>query len=295
MTFFIFLAELFPSARPFWEYGNPPQGAVACGLVFLLLICAGIAVDVGLVLHWIKRPVRVPELTSRLASRALPWQLLAVFSGMLVLFYLLTSWVYLLMFPQGEIEPYTVLFQTLLFHLPVLGMLALIFHVAGIQGRELFSLHWKKAPQLLGLSLLFYLAALPLLWGISAIYQIVLHQFGCDFYLQDVVQVLTVPASWPVRAALFFIVIIVAPVFEEIIFRGLLLPFMVRRAGFWPGIVLISVVFGGMHFHLPAFLPLFLLSVAFSLAYARAQSMWVPIGMHIAFNGVTVALLLLMG
>jgi hypothetical protein len=295
MTFSLFLAELLPSTKPFWEYSNPPPGTVAAGIFFLLLICIGIAADVGLVLHWIKRPVRLPELAERLAARALPWQLVLIFFGIMIGLYLLASWIYLLMFPKGVIEPQTVIFQTLLFHLPVLGLLGLLFHIAGVQGRELFGLHWKKAPALLGLSAIFYLAALPLLWFYSALYQILLHQFGCDLYLQDVAQVLTAPAAWPVRAGLFFIVIIIAPVFEEIVFRGILLPFMVRRTGFWPGIILISLIFGGMHVHLPSFLPLFLLSVVFSLAYARTQSLLVPIGMHAAFNAVTVVLLLLMG
>jgi membrane protease YdiL (CAAX protease family) len=290
-----FLAEILPQAGPFWEYSHPPAGMVAAGLFFLLLICLGIAADVGLVLHGLKRPVRLPELTGRLAARALPWQMVLIFFGIVIGFYLLASWTYLLMFPGGEIEPQTVIFQTLLFHLPVLGLLALLFHIAGIQGRELFGLHWKKMPALLGLSVLFYLAALPLLWFYSALYQILLHQFGFDFYLQDVAQVLTAPAPWPVRTALFFIMVIVAPVFEEIVFRGILLPFFVRRTGFWPGIGLVSLLFAGLHWHLPSLLPLFLLSVMFSLAYARTQSLLVPMGMHAAFNGVTVALLLLMG
>jgi membrane protease YdiL (CAAX protease family) len=156
-------------------------------------------------------------------------------------------------------------------------------------------LRCKKTGRLLGLSLILYLAILPPLWLVSAIYQLLLHQAGCDFYLQDVATLLTAPAPWFLRAALFFIVIIVAPVFEEIVFRGVLLPVLVRCAGFWPGIILISLIFGGLHLHLPSFLPLFLLSLVFCLAYARTKSLWVPIGMHMAFNGVTVILLLLMG
>ena len=295
MTFFLFLAEILPSTKPFWQYSNPPPGMIAAGLFFLALVCMGIAADVGLALHWIKRPVQLPELAGRLSARALPWQMVLIFFGIVIGFYLLASWLYLLMFPASGIEPKTVIFQTLFFHLPVLGLLALLFHISGVQGKELFGIHRKKAPALLGLSVIYYLAALPLLWFYSALYQILLHQFGCDVYMQDIAQVLLAPAPWLMRAGLFFIAIIVAPVFEEIIFRGILLPFMVRRTGFWPGIILVSFVFGGMHFHLPSLLPLFLLSVMFSLAYARTQSLLVPIGMHILFNGVTVDLLLLMG
>jgi len=295
MTVASFLHKILPQTEPFLEYSNPPPGMVAAGLFFLLLICIGVVAAIGLVLYWAKRPVRLPELAGRLAARALPPQLMLIFFGTVIGFYLLASWLYLLMFPTGDVAPHTVIFQTLVFHLPVLSLLGLLFHFAGVKGRELFGLHWKKAPALLGLSVIFYLAALPVLWLCSALYQILLHRFGCDFYLQDIAQVLTAPAPWPVRTSLFFITIIVAPVFEEVVFRGILLPFMVRRAGFWPGVMLVSIVFGGMHLHLPSFLPLFLLSMMFSLAYARTQSLLVPIGMHALFNGVTVGLLLLMG
>lgn len=291
----MFLAEFLPQTKPFWEYSNPPPGMVAYGVFFLLLICIGVVADIGLILYWLKRPVRMQELAVRLAARALPAKWVLIFFGIAIGFYLFASWLYMLMFPGGEIEPKTVIFQTLVFHLPVLGLLGLMFRFAKVNGSKLFGLCWEKAPALLGLSVIFYLAALPLLWLCSALYQILLHHFGCDLLLQDIAAVLTVPAPWLVRTALFFIVIIVAPVFEEIVFRGILLPFMVRRIGFWPGLVLLSVVFGGMHLHLPSFLPLFLLSTMFCLAYARTQSLLVPIGMHIVFNGVTVALLLLVG
>lgn len=291
----LFLAEIFPSTRPFWEYSNPPPNLMIAGFFFMLLIGVGIAIDVGLVLHWIKRPVRPAALEEALVPRALPVPLALMFLGILLGFYLLASWLYVLLFPHAEVEPQTVVFQTLCFHLPVLAGLGLLLRFAGIRGGELLGLGWKKAPRLLGLSVILYLAMLPPLWLVSAAYQMLLHRAGFDFYLQDVAAVLTAPAPWFLRTALFLIVMVVAPVFEEIVFRGVFLPVLVRRVGFWPGILLISLVFGGLHLHLPSFLPLFLLSVIFCLAYARTQSLWVPVGMHMVFNGVTVILLVLTG
>lgn len=295
MTLFTGLAEILPETGLFWEYSNPPPGMITAGLFFLLLVCAGVAAGIGLVLHWMKRPVRIPELSGRLAGRALPWQTVLIFFGIVILFYLLASWLYVWIFPGAGIEPKTVIFQTLVFHLPVLALLFLLFRVSGVGVCRLFGLDRGKTALRLGLSVIYYLAALPLLWFYSALYQILLHQFGCDFYMQDIAQILLSPASRLMRAGLFLIAILIAPVFEEIVFRGILLPFMVRRTGFWPGILLVSVVFGGMHFHLPSFFPLFMLSAMFSLAYARTQSLLVPIGMHVLFNGVTVILLQLMG
>jgi membrane protease YdiL (CAAX protease family) len=290
-----FLAEIFPSTRPFWEYSNPPPNLMIAGFFFMLLICVGIAIDVGLVLHWIKRPVRPAALEEALVPRALPVPLALMFLGILLGFYLLASWLYVLLFTPAKVEPQTVIFQTLSFHLPVLIGLGLLFHFAGIQGAERFGLNRGNALRLLGLSLILYLAMLPPLWLVSAVYQLVLHRAGYDFYLQDVAAVLTATAPWFLRTALFLIVIIVAPVFEEIVFRGVFLPVLVRRFGFWPGIILVSLVFGGLHLHLPSFLPLFLLSVVFCFAYARTRSLLVPIGMHACFNAVTTILLVLTG
>lgn len=278
---------------PFWEYSSLPPGLIAAGLFFMLLVCFGVAANIGLLLYWIKRPVRQAELSARLTARALPWQMVLIILGLIVGFFLLASWLYQLLAPQGGMEAQTVLFQTLFFHFPVLGLIGLLFHIAGIQGRELFGLHWKKAPALLGLSLIYYLAALPLLWFYSVIYQLFLTQFGHTLFMQEVAQVLTDPMSWPLRAALYFIVIVVAPVFEEIVFRGILLPAFVSRIGLLPGITCVSLLFAGLHWHLPSFLPLFLLSVMFCLAFARTRSLLVPLGMHAAFNGVTVIIILL--
>jgi len=288
-----FLAEILPQIDLFSEYDRLAPGMVVAGLLFLLLVCTGAAAGVGLAMYWIKRPVRLPELTGRLASRALPWQAASIFFGGLIGFYLLTSWGYILLFPEGETGPQTVFFQALFFHLPVLILLGMLFHFAGIRGKELFGLQWEKTPVLLGISLVYYLASMPLVWFCSVLSQLSLHFLGCDFYLQDVSEILIAPAAWPVRTVLFFIAIVVAPVFEEVVFRGILLPFAVRRIGFWPGMMGVALIFGGIHFHLPSFAPLFLFSVLLSLAYARTQSLLVPVGMHMVFNGVSILALLL--
>jgi membrane protease YdiL (CAAX protease family) len=290
-----YLAEILPNSKPFWEYGNLPPEAASAGFFFLILLCSGLAVDLGMVLHAVKRPPKIRAWRQALTDRALPWQMVLLLVAALVGFYLFASLSYSVLFPAGGIEPHTVLFQTLVFHLPLLGVCGLLFHFAGIQGRELFGLHWRRAPAMLRLAALYYLAALPPLWLLSALGQLVLHRLGHEFYMQDVTQVLMAPASWPVRGSLFFIAVVIAPVFEEIFFRGILLPFLVRRIGLTAGILLVSAAFAGLHWHLPSLLPLFLLSAAFSLAYARTQSLLVPIGMHAVFNGVTVALLLMIG
>ncbi len=295
-TYFPFLAEMVPQSGVFWDYSQPPDGTVLAGLFFLLLLCVGIVLDLVLVVYFIKRPARPRLWYEDLAARALPGQMVLILLLTLVALYAACSLSYGALFPDAhELQPDTLLFMALFFHFPALIILSGVFIYRRRSGREQLGLSWRRAPAMAGLSVLLYLAAIPILWFYSVFYQIFLYQLGYDFYLQEVAQVFLAPAPLLERVAMYFVAIVLAPVFEEFFFRGVLLPWMVRRAGMWPGIVIISLLFAGMHFHLPSFLPLFLLSVMFCVAYARTRSLLVPIGMHACFNAVTVFLLALTG
>lgn len=78
-------------------------------------------------------------------------------------------------------------------------------------------------------------------------------------------------------------------------FRGILFPFLVQRVGLKWGIVAVSALFAVIHLHVPSMLALFLLSAGLCVAYWRTGSLWVSIGMHAIFNGVTILLLKLVG
>ena len=47
----MFLAEIVPGAKPFWEYGAMTPEAASAGLFFLILLCIGLAVDIGLIIQ----------------------------------------------------------------------------------------------------------------------------------------------------------------------------------------------------------------------------------------------------
>lgn len=291
----LFLAEMMTQSGVLWETSHLSKGSVLAGLFFLVLMCAGVALDFALVVYCVKRPVRPSEWGPELEKRALPGHAVLFLCLTFIGLYLANSVAYGMLFDSIEAEPHTLFFQTLFFQVPALAILFGLFRALKISGRESLGLSGGRVPRLIGLSVLLYLASLPLIWFYSLLYQIFLDQLGHSFYLQDVTQVFLVPLPWLTRAAVFFVAIIAAPVFEEIVFRGILFPWLVRRAGLWPAVVLVSVLFAAMHLHLPSLLPLFLLSTMFCAAYARTRSLWVPIGMHACFNAVTIILLTLMG
>jgi membrane protease YdiL (CAAX protease family) len=86
--------------------------------------------------------------------------------------------------------------------------------------------------------------------------------------------------------------VVVAPVFEEILFRGLAYPVLKQRFGTARALVAVSAVFALIHFHLPSVVPLFALAVALALAYELTGSLLASITMHALFNATSVAMLL---
>src|SRR5262249_9857803 len=87
--------------------------------------------------------------------------------------------------------------------------------------------------------------------------------------------------------------IAVAPFAEEILFRGILYPW-IKAAGF-PRIALwvTAIAFGAVHMNVMNFLPLFVLALVLTLLYEKTNNLMAPIAAHSLFNAVNFVMLLL--
>ncbi len=103
---------------------------------------------------------------------------------------------------------------------------------------------------------------------------------------QQSVQALRGAVSWVQRAALALVTILLAPIAEEILFRGILYQ-GIKQAGF-PRVALwgTSLLFAGVHMNLPTFLPLFALALVLALLYERTNNLLAPITAHSCFNAM---------
>jgi membrane protease YdiL (CAAX protease family) len=147
----------------------------------------------------------------------------------------------------------------------------------------------------LALAPVLYLAFIPFLMLASKGWHLLLqHLFHVEVELQDVAQVVTQELSW-LQIGYMFTAIFVAPIYEELMFRGIIFPYLVKRSGLISATVLVSLLFALLHFHTPSALPLFLLSTALCMAYWRTGSLWVSIGMHTLFNAVSILALNMVG
>ncbi len=88
------------------------------------------------------------------------------------------------------------------------------------------------------------------------------------------------------------LLIVVAPVAEEIFFRGFLYQAFRNSFGVWPGAILSGLVFGVIHFEFFKLVQLAILGVILALLFERTQSLWPPIMLHAINN--TLAFIYLM-
>ncbi len=140
----------------------------------------------------------------------------------------------------------------------------------------------------------FYLASLPFVMAAGLLNQMLLRLAGQTPALQDAALELLAAENWPARLALILAAGLTAPVFEELLFRGMALPLAARGAGAVPAAIGTAAAFALIHLHAAAVLPLFMLAVFLSIAYIYTRSLSAVIAMHALFNLVNIALLLLL-
>lgn len=86
------------------------------------------------------------------------------------------------------------------------------------------------------------------------------------------------------------LVVIVAPVIEEMVFRGVLLRAFDARWGMWPAVLAQAVLFGAYHFNAWLFVPTMMLGVAAGWLALERESLWPAISLHVLYNLVAVVL-----
>ncbi|VVM07079.1 CPBP family intramembrane glutamic endopeptidase [Methylacidimicrobium tartarophylax] len=99
--------------------------------------------------------------------------------------------------------------------------------------------------------------------------------------------------SWPFLSLLLLFILVLAPLGEEVLFRGFLYVYLKNRLSRTASLVLTALLFAFLHFHWPSFLPLFLFGLLLGAAYEFTGSLLLSIAIHCWFNSFTTGLLLL--
>jgi len=107
---------------------------------------------------------------------------------------------------------------------------------------------------------------------------------------QETVKLLQTATDPVVISLMAVAAVLVAPVCEEIVFRGYLFPFAKKYTGTWIAAICSGLVFAAAHGSLAALLPLFIFGVVLAMLYEKTGSIWAPMAVHFCFNGATVAI-----
>lgn len=146
------------------------------------------------------------------------------------------------------------------------------------------SLIWQSATALL--------LALPVVAITSLGWSALLKAAGLPDAPQDLIAIFAAVKSPLVLAAMLVVAAIVAPINEELLFRGVIFRFLRQRFGRAIAYGVSGALFGFMHGNWAGFLPLALLGVALALAYEHSGDIRVPIVVHGLFNLNTTLVLL---
>jgi membrane protease YdiL (CAAX protease family) len=100
----------------------------------------------------------------------------------------------------------------------------------------------------------------------------------------------TAPGAWVV--VLVLVVVVGAPIVEEIVYRGAVQTHLQRTAGTAVALVGTSVIFAGIHMSLVEFPGLFAFALVLGYSRLRSATLGLPIVTHMAFNAAGLILVL---
>lgn len=148
------------------------------------------------------------------------------------------------------------------------------------------------SPTHLGRAALLGLAAFPLTGLLSAATTFLADHFGLALPYQNAVSwLLRADALFPDRIVLALHAALLAPLVEELLFRGILLSAFTRRPRL--GTLLTATLFSLTHASLLALLPMFLIGLLLAHLTLRHRSLLPAIVFHIAFNSANLLLIFL--
>ncbi|TGE38971.1 CPBP family intramembrane metalloprotease [Desulfosporosinus fructosivorans] len=135
-----------------------------------------------------------------------------------------------------------------------------------------------------------FVVGILLFVGIGLLGNLLTHIFGTPAPQSFTVAVKGVDYQWQF-ALLALLGGVVAPIKEEMIFRGLIYPPLRHALGRGKGMLLTGLFFATLHFDIVRFLPLLIGGVVLAWLYERSESIWPAVVAHGTWNMLMAAAL----
>ena len=140
-----------------------------------------------------------------------------------------------------------------------------------------------------GLGLPLFVAAM----GLAYLSEKVIQPTRVDYVSKTLSKTSSGGVSISLVVLLVFTLVVLAPVCEEIFFRGYLYPALRNRMDMQPAMILNSLLFAAVHFELVGFLSRLVLAYGLCYLYEKNRTIAAPVVGHSLYNGLIVLLALL--
>jgi membrane protease YdiL (CAAX protease family) len=192
---------------------------------------------------------------------------------------------------KGDNDFGTILLGTITFQGATWFLMAIFFRLHGMRWSEGLGLRNKSLLRSLALAFLVIVVILPVAYCLQEVSVALMEKIGWTPKDEAAVTLVTSATSRASAVYLGFFAIVLAPVAEEFIFRGMLFPF-IKQLGFpktaWLGV---SLLFALVHATPSIFIPLFVLAMALTWLYEKTDTLLAPIFAHALFNAAGLILI----
>jgi len=274
-------------------------------LIVASLLVLGILVgSAALWIRHIQRPRDLITEKSGISAWSIGWVNFGIFASMMVVCVFVVQNAAVALFLERPLEgeapleltPWLAVFAVLLLQLPMLA----VFYGA----RRFYPSHFAIRLNDLPLSLvdsfrqalLLFLMLLPVVWIASLIWTTVLttlEKFGAIEAVepQELITLFQGGGDPIAIGLLVIMAVVLAPIVEEIIFRGCVYRFLKSQTTRLPAQILSGCIFSFMHANLLSFVPLVVVGVLLARVYEKSGNILVPIWFHAFFNGFSLLML----
>ena len=195
--------------------------------------------------------------------------------------------------PKSPQDPafHQFLLTAVCFHGVALVLVTRFLKAHDARWRDFLGLTGPKLSRALALALVAGTLMAPVALALNQGCGWLLEQVSVEPVEQRTVRILQVSVGWPKRLAFGLGAIVLAPLVEETLFRGILYPFLKLRFGRALAVTATALAFAGIHTNLVTFVPLTFIGLTLAWLYEWTDNLLAPIVTHALFNAVNFVML----
>jgi len=269
------------------------------GVFFTAVLGLGLSIDAAIVIiYWGRRP----EFFKQNINVDVPWLFKDFIKICIILFLLYLSfysveYTFLKsgLLPKKLLRHISTIINTLGIYILGLWIINRIIKLDYHLNLRILGIKWHFCLRKCFKALFLYISFLPILFALIYAGIMLCNGIGIEPKPHILLKILEREKNVWFVVYLLTTAIFIAPVFEEIIFRGFFYQTMKKYTGFWGAIIISSAVFSLLHFNAAQFLPIMGLGVLLCFVFEYTKSLIPAIFIHILNNAIFLGLFLVFG